>query len=77
MPEAIVTENPRDLDARISSIPPERDPEPAPPLRLTMAPESQDDELRHMRTVISHYIRKHGADCVLLVVQQLAADGAR
>jgi hypothetical protein len=68
MPNAIVTEPP--VDARISGLAPEA--EPAPPLRLTLAEESEGDNLKFMRAVIRHYVDQYGADVVRQAVEQLA-----
>jgi hypothetical protein len=72
MPDVIVSPPP--VDARISGLSP--DPEPAPPLRITLGPISEDDELIYMRSVLRHYVRRFGADVVRQAVEQLAR-GAR
>lgn len=71
MPSNSVTERPA-VDSRISNLPPAGEPQPAPPLRLTLVPESDEDALRHMRVVLRGYIRKHGAEVVLRAVQEIA-----
>lgn len=71
MSSQIVTEAP--IDSRVSGVWPEPEAQPAPPLRLTMGPFSEEDELRNMRIVIRAYVQRHGADVVRQAVEQIAA----
>lgn len=71
MPMNSVAERPP-LDARVSGLPPERAPQPAPPLRLTMEPESDGDDMQHARLTLRYYVQRFGAERVLDAVKQIA-----
>jgi hypothetical protein len=82
MSNSILTEKPRELDARVTSIAPvepqaDADAEPrSTGLRIAFAEESDEDDFRHARLVIAAYVQKYGAARVLEAVRQLAG-GAR
>ncbi len=64
MPKQIVAEIA--LDPRVSGLAPE------PPLRLTLAASSDDEERNFMRAVLRHYVWQFGPEAVIEAVQELA-----
>lgn len=72
MSQSSVNELP-EIDARISGLTPEA--EPAPPLRLTLAPTTEAEERSYMRSTLQAYVRRFGPSDVIAVVQEIAGGG--